>query len=202
MVRFQATLAMLCLAACATTPAGVGPLVGAAVEEGAGQACAAGDATLGPMADVMRNRVGAWNVRADLQLTPNARQVVIEAEANTRLVGDRWLVTELRDRNAAPGMPAFEGLGVNGFDPDRCEYVGYWVDGSRGIAVSVRGAFDPATGVFRTTSEERRRDGATITVVSETRSVDADTEQTTFLAPDENGRPYTRMVLTYVRANR
>jgi len=158
------------------------------------------DAALGPMAATIRNRVGEWEVQAKLQFTPKTRPVVIHARATSRLLGDRWLITEFTDESRDPAMPSFAGLGVNGYDPDQRHYVGYWVDSSRGLAIPVTGEYDPKSGVFRTVSVERQRNGKSVTVVSETRSVDANTEQTTFTAPDADGRPFVRMQMTYTRA--
>jgi len=155
---------------------------------------------LGPMADDLSRRVGTWNVRANLQLQPGARPVSITATAHSRLVGGRWLVTELRGANQARGMAPFEGLGVNGYDPSKRKYVGFWIDGSRGIAVPVEGTFDAASRIFRTTSVETAANGRQTTVISETRPTGPDSEVTTFTAQDARGRPYTRMVLTYTRA--
>lgn len=155
---------------------------------------------LGPMAEVLLDRVGEWNVRADLRLRPAAKPVTIQAKATSKMLGNRWLVTELRGAEMGKGVFGFEGLGVNGFDPDAGKYVGYWVDGSRGIAIPVTGTFDPASGVFRTTSVERNRDGSETTVLSETRRTTPDTEVTTFTATGPKGERFVRMVLTYTRA--
>jgi len=154
---------------------------------------------LGPMAADLLRRVGTFRVRAELRLTPQGRTVTIEATAVGRLVGGRWLVTEIKTDDEGAAMPRFEGLGVNGYDAEANRYVGYWVDGTRGIAVPVQGTFDPEGRVFRTSSSERRSDGSVITVTSETRRTGDESEVTTFWAPDENGRPYIRMVLTYTR---
>jgi hypothetical protein len=103
------------------------------------------------------------------------------------------------DESRDPRMPSFAGLGVNGYDPDQHRYVGYWVDNSRGLAIPVTGDYNPKTGVFRTVSVERQHNGKSVTVVSETRTLDANTEQTTFTAPDARGRPFVRMQMTYSR---
>ena len=157
---------------------------------------------LGPMANVLLDRVGEWDVRADLRLQPAARAVTIKAKAKSKMLGNRWLVTELRGADMGRGVFGFEGLGVNGFDPDTGKYVGYWVDGSRGIAIPVTGTFDAASGIFRTTSVERNRDGSKTTVHSETRRTAPDTEVTTFTAVGPKGQRFVRMVLTYTRAGR
>lgn len=154
---------------------------------------AADDALLGPMAIQLRNRVGRWCVEAHLQLTPRARPVEIHAVAESRLIGGRWLLTEMRG-------PGFAGVGLNGFDSARRRYTGYWADGSRGFAVPVEGEYDAGARAFRTISTERRADGASVTVHSETRTTGADEEVTTFTAPDAEGRPYQRMVMRYTRA--
>jgi hypothetical protein len=151
------------------------------------------DALLGPMASDLRNRVGHWCVEAHLQLTPQARPVVIHAAVENRLVGGRWLVTEMRG-------PGFEGVGLNGYDPAARRYTGYWADGTRGFTVPVEGDYDGAAHVFRTRSVERRANGDSIEVQSETRADGPDGEVTTFTAPDAQGRPYQRMVMRYRRA--
>ena len=151
------------------------------------------DALLGPMASDLRNRVGRWCVEAQLQLTPEARPVTIAAVAEHRLIGDRWLVTEMRG-------PGFQGVGLNGYDPEARHYTGYWADGSRGFAIPVAGDYDADARVFRTVSTERRADGERVTVHSETRAAGPDEEVTIFIAPDARGRPYQRMLLRYRRA--
>ena len=83
-------------------------------------ASAADEDLLGPMASDLRNRVGRWCVEAHLQLTPEARPAVINAVAESRLVGGRWLVTEMRGRGfegdraqrlRSPDRPLFGLLG-------------------------------------------------------------------------------------------
>ena len=155
------------------------------------------DARLGPMAADLQHRVGSWCVDARLQLTPAAPPARISAEARSRLIGNRWLVTELKSLDS---MGGFEGVGINGYDPQQKKYVGIWIDGSRGFIVPVEGVYDSTQEVFRTTSTERRSDGQTTTVTSETVKRGRDREVTTFTAVDAGGRPYERMVLTYTRA--
>lgn len=155
------------------------------------------DARLGPMAADLQNRVGTWCVDAWLQFTPAAKPARIAARAESRFVGNRWLVTELRSTDE---MQGFHGLGINGYDPELRKYVGIWIDGTRGFVVPVEGTYDTARQVFRTTSTERRQDGQTVTVISETVRKGSDQEVTRFTAPGPNGRPYERMVLTYTRA--
>lgn len=162
----------------------------------AAQPVPAQDDALGPMAAQLRDRVGSWCVEARLQFTPEARPLTIAATAESRFLGERWLVTEMRGMD---GRGGFHGLGVNGYDPARQIYTGYWIDGTRGFTVPVEGRFDPSSGVFTTRSIERRGNGEAI-VVSETRATGPDEETTTFTAPDANGRPYRRMVLRSTRA--
>jgi hypothetical protein len=154
---------------------------------------------LGPMAERLKALVGVWRVEARLQLTPTARPVTIAAVQENKLIGGRWLVSEFKDLGGGPDMPPFEGIGINGFDPEKRTYSGIWVDGSRGFVVPVEGTYDEARKVFRTTSTERQRDGRTVTVISETRAISANEEETVFTAPDEAGRPYVRMVLHATR---
>ena len=155
------------------------------------------DGRLGPMAADLKQRVGTWCVDARLQFTPAAQPARIRAQAQSRLVGNRWLVTELKSLDS---MQGFQGLGINGYDAEQEKYVGIWIDGSRGLIVPVEGVYDPKRQVFRTTSTERRGDGQTTIVTSETVKHGRDREVTTFTAVDAGGRPYERMVLAYTRA--
>ncbi|HYD13361.1 MAG TPA: DUF1579 family protein [Allosphingosinicella sp.] len=154
---------------------------------------AASDALLGPMAGDLRNRIGHWCVEARLQLTPQARPVTVRAAVESRLIGGRWLVTEMRG-------PGFEGVGLNGYDPATRRYTGYWADGTRGFTVPVDGEYDSAARIFRTHSVERRANGESVVVHSETRRDGPDGEVTTFTTTDAQGRPYERMVMRYRRA--
>ena len=163
----------------------------------AGQAGASPQDPLGPMADQMRNRVGTWCVEARLQFTPQARAIQVDAVAESHLLGERWLVTEL---HGMEGRTGFHGLGVNGWDSAVGRYTGYWVDNTRGMTIPVEGDYDAAAGVFRTRSVERRAEGGPVTVLSETSSLGPDEELVSFTAPDAEGRPYERMRLHYRRA--
>jgi hypothetical protein len=168
-------------------------MLGFFLAAGAAQAQAPADTLLGPMADDLRNRVGRWCVEARLQLTPQARPITIRALAESRMIGGRWLVTEMRG-------PGFEGVGLNGYDPATRRYTGYWADGTRGFTVPVDGDYDAGARIFRTRSVERRSNGSSVEVRSETRRDGPDGEITTFTARDAEGRPYERMVMRYRRA--
>jgi hypothetical protein len=163
---------------------------------GSGAAVPGDEALLGPMSAQLRNRVGTWCVEARLQFTPQARPILVEAVAESRLLGERWLVTELRGMD---GRGGFQGIGVNGYDPALGRYTGYWVDSTRALAIPVDGEYDSGTGVFRTVSTERRAQGGAVTVTSETRSLGPDEEVVRFVVPDAEGRPFERMVLRYRR---
>ena len=91
------------------------------------------------MAETLRGRVGRWCVEAHLQLAPEARPVTINAVSESRLVGGRWLLTEMRG-------PGFEGVGLNGYDAATGRYTGYWVDGTRGFTIPVEGDYDAGLG--------------------------------------------------------
>ena len=154
------------------------------------------EALLGPMSAQLRNRVGTWCVEAQLRFTPQARPIRVLAVAESRLLGGRWLVTELRGMD---GLGGFSGLGVNGYDARLGRYAGYWIDSTRGLAIPVEGRYEPASGLFRTVSTERNAAGAPLTVTSETQSIGPDEEIVRFAAPDGEGGSFERMVLRYRR---
>ena len=156
---------------------------------------AAQAASLGPMAPRLQNLVGTWRVKAELRFAPGAQPRTIDAIAENRLIGNRWLVSELKGSMEKDG--GFHGVGVNGYDPAQGKYVGYWIDNTRSLLIPVEGVYDADAHVFRTTSTERNAQGRSTTVVSETRILGPDEEVTTFTAHDAKGRPFTRMVLSY-----
>src|SRR5690348_13219945 len=67
------------------------------------------DARLGPMADVLMNRVGRWNVEMRLDPGQGRGAIVSKAIETNHLVGGKWLVSELSgEMNGRP----FTGLGL------------------------------------------------------------------------------------------
>lgn len=154
-------------------------------------------ALLGPMAPRLHSLVGTWQVKAELRFAPAAKPVTIDAVAENRLIGGRWLISELKGRDS---MGMFHGVGVNGFDPVKGKYEGYWIDNTRSLLIPVEGEYDAKASVFRTVSLERDSKGHMNKVLSKTRIISPDKEVTTFTAEDAKGRRFTRMVLSYDRA--
>jgi hypothetical protein len=151
---------------------------------------------LGPMADVLQNRIGDWNVEIEFRPAATAKPFVSKATETSRLVGGKWLLSEFHgDMGGTP----FNGIGLNGYDPKTGKYVGMWIDNLANAVEPTEGRYDPATKTFSTTSEEKSASGTRM-VTSTTRTIDADTEVTTLETIDADGKPYTRMTMRMSRA--
>ncbi len=144
----------------------------------------------------MLNRVGNWNVEIRFRPAANSEPLVSHATETSRLVGGKWLLSEFQgDMGAAP----FSGIGLNAYDPRTGTYPGMWIDTIANRIETTEGRYDPSAKSFTTVSEETRG-GITRQVTTVTRTLDADTEETTLEAVDSDGKPFTRMVMRMSRA--
>lgn len=151
---------------------------------------------LGPMADVLQNRVGNWNVEIRFQPAPGARAVTSKATETSRLIAGKWLLSEFRGEMA--GRP-FAGVGLNSYDARSGKYVGIWTDNASGSIVPVEGRYDPEGRKFTTVSQEMTPNGRQ-DVTEVTRTIDSDTEETTLFAPGPDGKSFARMTMRLTRA--
>ena len=88
---------------------------------------------------VFQNDLGEWDAELEVTPYPGADVNRTTGVAVNRLVGGRWLVTDLTTESG------FSGHGVYGWDPAQRAYVGIWVDAvSSGIAQGT-GSWDEAS---------------------------------------------------------
>jgi hypothetical protein len=88
---------------------------------------------------VFQKDIGEWD--ADLEVTPYPGAGVNRTAgvAINRLVGGRWVVSDLTTESG------FSGHGVYGWDPAQRAYVGIWVDAMSGGIAQGTGTWDEAS---------------------------------------------------------
>jgi Protein of unknown function (DUF1579) len=102
--------------------------------------------TMPPMFDdeaaalgVFEKDVGEWDVELQVTPYPGADINRTAGVAVNRMVGGRWLVSDLTTDSG------FTGHGVYGWDPAQRAYVGIWVDAMSGGIAQGTGGWDEAS---------------------------------------------------------
>jgi hypothetical protein len=101
---------------------------------------------------------------------PGAPEQRSKGVAHSRLVGDRWLVTDFKNETG------FEGHGIFGWDAARKAYVGTWVDPMRSFLTVMEGAWDPDTKTMTFRAEAKLPDGHLLSWREQTEHVDENTQ--------------------------
>ena len=85
---------------------------------------------------VFQKDVGEWDAEVEVTPFPGADVNRTAGRATNRLVGGRWLVSDLTTESG------FAGHGVYGWDPTQGTYVGFWVDAASGGIAQGTGTWD------------------------------------------------------------
>jgi len=118
---------------------------------------------------VFEKDVGTWDAEVIVRPGPGAPEQRSKGVAVSRLIGDRWLVTDFKNETG------FEGHGVFGWDASRKAYVGTWIDPMRTFLTVMEGAWDPETKTMTFHAEARLPDGRTLTWREQTEHIDEKT---------------------------
>lgn len=119
---------------------------------------------------VFEKDVGTWDAEVVVRPGPGAPEQRSKGVAVSRLVGERWLVTDFKNETG------FEGHGIFGWDASRKAYVGTWIDPMRTFLTIMEGAWDPETRTMTFHAEARLPDGRTLTWREQTERVDDQTQ--------------------------
>ena len=144
---------------------------------------------------VLAESVGVWDVDLEIRPGPEADVITTAGVSTSRLVGGRWLVTDLITDSG------FDGHGVYGWDAIANAYTAVWVDSAGGGMAHGTGRWDPAT---RTTTYEMAVDipGGTVRYRETTEAVDDDTRAYRNLMPvpdNDGGGEYEAIKAAYRR---
>lgn len=78
-----------------------------------------------PEHDLLKKFVGAWACDAECVMGPNGETQKSTGTVNSRMLGDLWVINELQFDSPGSTM---KGLQTIGYDAEKGQYVGTWVD--------------------------------------------------------------------------
>ncbi|MCC7294010.1 MAG: DUF1579 domain-containing protein [Phycisphaerales bacterium] len=158
-------------------------------------------ATPGPHHDHLKQMVGEWNVAGKFRMAPDQPWEESKSTCKAELVlGGRFFVQHVVGE-PSPSMPMpFEGIGYMGYDNDKQKYVSTWMD-NYGTMIMIG---------------EGTCDGSGKTITSSSKFFDPMTKKDTWakwiykiegadkfvlqgVGPDEAGKEFVNMELTYTR---
>jgi hypothetical protein len=96
--------------------------------------------------------VGVWTSTGKCWMDPSAPPSDVTGEnVRTWILGGRFLQDKITGQ--IPGMPAFEGIGILGYDNATKRYHGYWIDNMSTSQMTSTGSFDASGKVLTTYGE-------------------------------------------------
>jgi hypothetical protein len=111
-------------------------------------------------------------------------------------VGGYFLVTEFK---CQLGGQAFQGRGLNGYDPFKKKYVGVWVDSMGPSIYPVEGAFDESGKVYTETMTGPNPQGKPMKMRMTTEIKDNDHLRFKMFVTGEDGKETPMMEIAYTR---
>lgn len=92
----------------------------------------------GPELDVFKSEVGTWDVKIKTWTGPGEPTVTEGTETN-RMLGGFWMLTDFQ--GSMMGMD-FKGHGMYGYDAEKRQYIGTWVDSLSPNKMEMIGRYD------------------------------------------------------------
>lgn len=90
----------------------------------------------GPEYDVLKHDVGTWDVEIKTPQGPATK-----GKETNRMLGGFWMLTDFQGK--LMGLD-FKGHGVYGYDADKKQYVGTWIDSLSSAKMDMVGEYDEA----------------------------------------------------------
>ncbi len=144
----------------------------------------------------MQPMIGEWEETVVMWFAPEAPPVTMEASMTAEwILGGRWV--RLEHRGSMMGQP-FHGIGLDGYDSYREEYVSIWMDNMSTASMVSRGTHDPATNAvtMMATADDFMAGREDVPVRSVTHWTDPDTFVFEMYTVSEDGTEYQVMELT------
>lgn len=145
---------------------------------------------------LMEPMIGEWDETVVMWFAPDAPPVTMEASMTAEWILDgRWVRSE--HRGTMMGRP-FHGIGLDGYDSYREEYVSIWMDNMSTASMVSRGTHDPATNAvtLMSTADDFMTGRQDVPVRSVTHWTDPDTFVFEMYTVTEDGTEYQVMELT------
>lgn len=73
----------------------------------------------------LKQFVGEWETVSEASFGPELPPITCKGEASYRMLGELWLVSELKSEMMGTPIDAIQTLG---YDPEKEKYVGTWID--------------------------------------------------------------------------
>jgi hypothetical protein len=145
---------------------------------------------------LMEPMIGEWEETVVMWFAPEAPPVTMEASMTAEWILDgRWVRSE--HRGTMMGQP-FHGIGLDGYDSYREEYISIWMDNMSTASMVSRGTHDPATNAVTLmgTADDFMASREDVPVRSVTHWTDPDTFVFEMYTESEDGTEYQVMELT------
>ena len=91
-----------------------------------------------PEMDILKKDVGEWDCEIKLWQGPG-EPAVSKGSESSRMLGGFWLITNFKGNMM--GLD-FQGHGTYGYDPEKKQYVGTWMDSVSPTAMHMVGSYD------------------------------------------------------------
>lgn len=112
--------------------------------------------TPSPEMDFLKKDVGAWDCTVKFWEDPNAAPLIDKATETNRMLGGFWLLADFQGK---VGGLEFAGHGTYGYDAEKKQYVGTWMDSLTPFAMQMTGKVDKATETITYTGQGPGMDG-------------------------------------------
>ncbi len=156
---------------------------------------------VGPQHELLKSRIGSFNHVAKFRMSPD--QPWMESKGATErkiIMGGRYVQQETKSAPMMEGGPAFEGLGITGYDNIQNKFVNFWIDNEgTGVMISY-GTADGSNKVITYSGEYPDvMVGKLKKVKSVTRYKDDKTEVYEMYDTGADGKEYVNLEVTYTK---
>lgn len=150
----------------------------------------------GPQHQKLAANAGTWDAAIEMMGPDGTMQPSKGVSVMSMGPGGFWL---LDDFHADLGGQPFHGKGANGFDPQKGNYVGTWIDSMSPSLLVLEGDFDASGKVLTMTGSAPGFDGKPAKYRMVTTHVDAKTMRFEMFVAGEDGKEMKMLSITYTR---
>lgn len=165
--------------------------LGLALALGAGQALAQFPPAPGPEHEALKKFEGTWTAKVKTGGDESTGVSTYKMEC-----GGLWLSSDFQGEF---GGQKFQGRGLDGYDPEKKEYVSVWVDSFSTRPLFLKGTMDKEKKMLTMTGEGPGPDGKPMKYRNETTFPDADHMVFSMYMVDADGKANKMMTIEYPR---
>jgi hypothetical protein len=151
----------------------------------------------GPEHELLRNFEGTWDVIAKASFVPGQPASESKGVATNKVaLGGFFVIGDFKGQMM--GMD-FQGHGIHGYDTHKKKYTSVWADSMGSWMMIAEGNYDKATKTLTETCEAPDMTGKLTKYKMVTEFKDRDTHVFTMSWPDDKGKDYVGLTITYKR---